>query len=149
MAQRRRKLNKSKPRWSMMRYLWPLALFVLVLAACSPADDGADTTAGGGTETTEASGGADTTEAAAPDTTEGAMTTEVIKLAVLSDCEGGFGGFYAQTLAGVGAAFAEFAGATITDPADPVAGFTGASVNGIPIELVGIGCGDEIGRAHV
>jgi len=136
-------LNKSKPRRSMMRYLWPFAMFVLVLAACSPADDGADTTAGGGTETTQASGGADTTEAASPDTTEGEMATEVIKLAVLSDCEGGFGGFHAQDLAGVGAAFAEFAGATITDPTDPVAGFTGASVNGIPIELVGIGCGDD------
>jgi branched-chain amino acid transport system substrate-binding protein len=62
---------------------------------------------------------------------------------VLSDCEGAFGGFHAQDLAGVGAAFAEFAGATITDPTDPVAGFTGASVAGVPVELVGVGCADD------
>lgn len=119
-------MTESKPRRSMMRYLWPLAVLVLVLAACSSDDDAADTTAGGGTDTTAASGG-----------------TEVINLAVLSDCEGAFGGFHAQDLAGVGAAMAEFAGATITDPSDPVAGFTGASVAGVPIELVGIGCADD------
>ncbi len=137
-------MNKSKPRRSIMRYLWPLAIVALVLAACSPSDDSSDTTA--------ASGGTDTTEAASTDTTAGGGTdttaapaggTEVINLAVLSDCEGGFGGFHSQDLAGVGAAFAEFAGATITDPTDPVAGFTGASVNGVPIELVGIGCADD------
>ncbi|MGB7861615.1 MAG: ABC transporter substrate-binding protein [Acidimicrobiia bacterium] len=135
-------MSKSKSRWSIARYLWPLAVLALVLAACSPSDDASDTTEAGGT---------DTTEAAAPDTTEGGTDsteapsggTEVIKLAVLSDCEGAFGGFHAQDLAGVGAAFAEYAGATITDPTDPVAGFTGASVNGVPIELVGVGCADD------
>ena len=66
-----------------------------------------------------------------------------IKLAVLSDCEEFFGGFHDQDLAGVGAAFAEYAGAVITDPAKPSEGFTGASVAGVPVELVGIGCADD------
>lgn len=71
------------------------------------------------------------------------MGTEVINLAVLSDCEGAFGGFHDQDLAGVVAAFAEFAGATVTNPNKPTDGFTGASVAGVPVELVGIGCADD------
>ena len=120
-----------------------LAALALVIAACG--DGGTtDTTADGGTDTTE-DGGTDTTEDGGTDTTEddGGGETEAIKLAVLSDCEGAFGGFHAQDLAGVGAAFAEFAGATITDPNDPVAGFTGAEVAGVPIDLVGVGCADD------
>ena len=72
---------------------------------------------------------------------------EVVKLAVLSDCEEFFGGFHDQDLAGVGAAFAEYAGAAITDPASPAEGFTGASVAGVPVELVGIGCADDTAEA--
>ena len=67
----------------------------------------------------------------------------VIKLAVLSDCEEFFGGFHEQDLAGVGAAFAEYAGAEIVDRAKPSEGFTGASAAGVPVELVGVGCADD------
>jgi branched-chain amino acid transport system substrate-binding protein len=129
-----------------MKHLWLVAVLALVVAACSPSDDTTDTTAagGGGTDTTAASGTDTTAGGGGTDTTAaGGGGTEVINLAVLSDCEGAFGGFHAQDLAGVGAAFAEFAGATITDPTDPVAGFTGASVAGVPVELVGVGCADD------
>ena len=72
---------------------------------------------------------------------------EAIKLAALSDCEEFFGGFHEQDLAGVGAAFAEYAGAVITNPAKPSDGFTGASVAGVPVELVGVGCADDTAEA--
>jgi branched-chain amino acid transport system substrate-binding protein len=110
-----------------------LAVVALIASACSSDSD--DTTT---TTTAAASGGdAATTTAAAA-----SGGTEVIKLGVLSDCEGPFGGFHEADLAGVGAAMAEFAGATVTNPDNSVEGFTGASVNGVPIELVGVGCGD-------
>lgn len=108
-----------------MRLVKLLAVFTILAmvgTACSSADDSA----------------ADTTTTVAPD-----GGTELIKLAVLSDCEGAFGDFHNQDLGGVGAAFAEWAGATITDRNDAAAGFTGASVAGVPIELVGVGCADD------
>lgn len=138
-------MSITNKRWLPFRLLALLAALVLVAAACGDGDDASDTTEGA-TDTT-ADAGTDTTEGGdeGSDTTAagGEGGTDVINLAVLSDCEGAFGGFHAQDLAGVGAAFAEYAGATITDPNDPVAGFTGAEVAGVPIELVGIGCADD------
>jgi branched-chain amino acid transport system substrate-binding protein len=126
------------------------AVVALVAASCSSDDGGDTTTTGGDAATTTAAAGGDaatTTAAAGGDaaTTTAAAGggTEVIKLAVLSECSGAFGDFHQQDMAGVGAAMAEYAGATITDPNDAAAGWTGASVNGVPIELVGIGCGDD------
>lgn len=139
-------MSINNKRWLPFRLVVLLAVLVLVAVACGDGDDASDTTEGA-TETT-ADGGTDTTEGGddgGSDTTAGGDEggTDVINLAVLSDCEGAFGGFHAQDLAGVGAAFAEYAGATITDPNDPVAGFTGAEVAGVPIELVGVGCADD------
>ncbi len=68
---------------------------------------------------------------------------------MLSDCEGAFGAFHNQDLGGVGAAFAEYAGATILDPDNAAAGFEGASVAGVPIELVGVGCADDTADAAI
>src|SRR4051794_24670057 len=63
-----------------------------------------------------------------------------IKVAVLSDCQGAFGAFDNQDLAGVVAAMSEYAGAKPKDPNKPRAGWTGGSIGGHPGELVGIGC---------
>jgi branched-chain amino acid transport system substrate-binding protein len=112
-----------------------IAVVALIATACSSSSDDTTTTAADAATTTAADAA---TTTAAP-----SGGTEVIKLAVLSECSGAFGDFHGQDMAGVGAAFAEFAGATITDPDDPTLGFTGASVGGVPIELVGIGCGDD------
>lgn len=134
---------------SVWRVLVLLVALALVVAACG-SDDGDDGEGGDTTEATEApetTEGGDDGDDEPTETTEGGddggEMTETINLAVLSECEGPFGGFHNQQMAGVGAAFAEYAGATITDPSDPLAGFTGASVNGVAIELVGIGCGDD------
>ena len=70
-----------------------------------------------------------------------------IRLAILSDCEGAFGAFHDRDVAGVVTAFAEHAGATVNDRNDPQAGFSNASINGVPIELVGIGCADDTAEA--
>ena len=129
--------------WTRTRAVWALVAVLALAAAACGGDDPAPTT----TEapaTTQAATTQATTTTEAMTTTEAPMTgTEVINLAVLSDCEGAFGGFHDQDLAGVGAAFAEYAGATINDRAKPSDGFTGASVAGVPIELVGIGCADD------
>lgn len=76
-----------------------------------------------------------------------AAGTAEIKLAILSDCEGAFGAFHEQDVGGVATAFAEYAGAEITDRNKPTAGFTGASVAGVPVNLVGIGCADDTAEA--
>lgn len=138
-------MTSTKQSWSVRRLVLLIAVFALVIAACGGDDGSSTTTAGGGTETTADSGGTDTTAGGGDTDTTAAASggTDVINVAVLSDCEGGFGAQYGTTLAGANTAFAEFAGATLTDPADPVAGFTGASVAGVPIELVGYGCADD------
>jgi branched-chain amino acid transport system substrate-binding protein len=131
-------------RTKVSRLLAVFAIVALVAAACSSDDSGDTTTtaaaSGGDAATTTAASGGDaaTTTAASSD-----GGTEVIKLGVLSECSGAFGDFHQQDMAGVGAAMAEYAGATITDPNDATAGWTGATVNGVSIELVGVGCGDD------
>ena len=75
--------------------------------------------------------------------------TQEIKLAILSDCEGAFGAFHEQDIAGVATAFAEYAGAKITNRNVPTEGFTDASVAGVPVNLVGIGCADDTAEAAI
>src|SRR4029079_13033059 len=65
-----------------------------------------------------------------------------IKIAVLSDCQGEFGSFDNQDLAGVVSAMSEYAGAKPVDPNNPRNGWTGGSIAGHPLKLVGIGCGN-------
>jgi branched-chain amino acid transport system substrate-binding protein len=66
-----------------------------------------------------------------------------IKVAVLSDCQGAFGAFDNQDLAGVVSAMSEYAGARPVDKNNPRKGWTGGSIGGHPIKLVGIGCGND------
>src|SRR5204863_7161654 len=65
-----------------------------------------------------------------------------IKIAVLSDCQGAFGSFDNQDLAGVVTAMSQFAGGKAVNPNKPRSGWTGASIAGHPLQLVGIGCGN-------
>ena len=46
-------------------------------------------------------------------------------------------------MAGVELALVNFAGATVNSTTSALDGWEGAEVNGTPIELVGIGCGDD------
>jgi branched-chain amino acid transport system substrate-binding protein len=66
-----------------------------------------------------------------------------IKVAVLSDCQGAFGTFDGQDLAGVVAAMSQYAGAKPVNPNDPRKGWTGGQINGHPLKLVGIGCSND------
>src|SRR5207244_8300484 len=66
-----------------------------------------------------------------------------IKIAVMSDCQGAFGAFDNQDLAGVVAAMSEYAGAKPVNPNKPRLGWTGGSIGGHPLKLVGVGCGND------
>ena len=66
-----------------------------------------------------------------------------IKVAVLSDCQGAFGSFDGQDLAGVVSAMSEYAGAKPVNVNDPRKGWTGGSIGGHPLKLVGIGCSND------
>jgi branched-chain amino acid transport system substrate-binding protein len=66
-----------------------------------------------------------------------------IRIAVLSDCQGAFGSFDNQDLAGVVVAMSQFAGAHAKNPNKPRDGWVGASIAGHPLKLVGIGCSND------
>jgi branched-chain amino acid transport system substrate-binding protein len=70
-------------------------------------------------------------------------TATPIKVAVLSDCQGAFGAFDNQDLAGVVTAFAEYTGAKPVNPNKPRAGWTGGQIGGHPVKLVGVGCSND------
>src|SRR3954453_578020 len=70
-------------------------------------------------------------------------SASTIKIAVLSDCQGAFGSFDNQDLAGVVTAMAQFAGAKAKNPNKPRDGWVGGSVNGHPLKLVGVGCSND------
>ena len=70
-------------------------------------------------------------------------SASTIKVAVLSDCQGAFGAFDNQDLAGVVSAMSQYAGAKPVDVNNPRKGWTGGSIGGHPIKLVGIGCGND------
>lgn len=66
-----------------------------------------------------------------------------IKIGVLSDCQGAFGSFDNQDLAGVVTAMSQFAGGKAVNPNKPRDGWTGASIAGHPLQLVGVGCSND------
>ncbi len=66
-----------------------------------------------------------------------------IKVAVLSDCQGAFGSFDNQDMAGVVAAFSQFAGTKPKNPNKPRDGWTGGAIGDHPLKLVGVGCSDD------
>ena len=65
-----------------------------------------------------------------------------IRVAVMSDCQGDFGSFDNQDLAGVVTAMAQFAGGHAKNPNKPREGWVGASINGHELQFVGVGCGN-------
>src|SRR5437667_6106023 len=70
-------------------------------------------------------------------------TASTIKVAVLSDCQGAFGSFDNQDLAGVVTAMTQFAGGHPRNRNNPRAGWAGASIGGHPVVLSGIGCSND------
>lgn len=111
--------------------------FGLVAAAC-----GSDNDDDSSTEETSAP-----QETAAPDDAVDDTTapddSEPLRLGIMGECEGAFGGFHEDVVAGATLALINGAGATSNSPDTALDGFSGASVAGLDIELVGIGCGDD------
>jgi branched-chain amino acid transport system substrate-binding protein len=66
-----------------------------------------------------------------------------VKVAIMTDCKGAFGGAFDVDIGGAQAAFAQYAGAKPKDPKKPSAGMTGGTVGGRPLKIVGYGCGND------
>jgi branched-chain amino acid transport system substrate-binding protein len=66
-----------------------------------------------------------------------------LRLGILGECEGPFGGFHEDVVGGTALAMVNHAGATVSSSTSALDGFSGAEVAGTPIELAGIGCGDD------
>jgi branched-chain amino acid transport system substrate-binding protein len=126
-------IRRSRPRWLVPATC--VSVLALVAAGCSAEEEPADTSSGdsGGSSSAAGSGGG------AP----GATKESGVKLGVLGECEGPFGGFHEDTVAGVELALVNYAGATVNSKTSALKGWKDAEVNGTPIELVGIGCGDD------
>ena len=120
-------ITRSRKRWLLPAAA--LSVSALLATGCSSGDTTDEPT----TDNTD-----DTAEGA-----PGATQEEGVKLGVLGECEGPFGGFHEDTVAGVALAMVNFAGATVTSKDTALDGWEGAEINGTPIELVGIGCGDD------
>jgi branched-chain amino acid transport system substrate-binding protein len=123
---------------------------VLIVAGCGSSSKSTTTATsggGGGSTTTNSntatstklSGGEPIQKAVAPRTGTGTP----IKIAVMSDCQGAFGTFDNQDLAGVVSAISQFAGGKPVNPNLPRAGWTGGAIGGHPLKLVGIGCSND------
>jgi branched-chain amino acid transport system substrate-binding protein len=100
-----------------------------LVAGCGSSDK-SNTTTSGGTKSTNL--GAAKTGNKSP-----------IRIAVLSDCQGAFGPFDNQDLAGVVSALSQYAGARPVDQNKPRAGWKGGAIGGHPLKLVGIGCSND------
>ncbi len=124
----------------------------LVAVACGGSDDAAEDDAGGvdtADDTADAgddTGGAEATAPAEPDASTdepSEASGDGVRLGIMGECEGAFGGFHEDTVAGATLALVEDAGATTNSTTTALDGFDGAELAGTPIELVGIGCGDD------
>jgi branched-chain amino acid transport system substrate-binding protein len=76
----------------------------------------------------------------------GALATPsqtAVRVAIMTDCKGGFGFGYELDIGGAQAAFAQYAGGKVKNKNKPSAGMTGINVGGTPVNIVGYGCGDD------
>lgn len=109
-----------------------------------PADDGPAPTEPAATEPADTEPADSGTEPTEPAVSEpGSESGGTLKVGILGECEGAFGGFHEDVVAGATLAFVEDGGATVASRTTALDGFTGANVAGLDIELVGIGCGDD------
>jgi branched-chain amino acid transport system substrate-binding protein len=133
----------------LLRLLGVILALALAATACGSDDDTGEGQSEESPQTTETDGGAsDSSEAGQSDSgedseaaAEGGDTS--IRLGIMGECEGAFGGFHEDVVAGTVLALINEAGATSSSPTTALDGFSGASVAGVDIELAGIGCGDD------
>ena len=72
----------------------------------------------------------------------GAKAKEV-RVAIMTDCKGAFGFGYEPDIGGALAAFAQYSGGKVRNAKKPSAGMTGITIAGVPVRIVGFGCGDD------
>ena len=74
-----------------------------------------------------------------------AATSEAreVRVAIMTDCKGGFGFGYEPDIGGAQAAFAQYAGGKVKNKKKPSAGMTGIKVGNTSVKIVGYGCGDD------
>jgi branched-chain amino acid transport system substrate-binding protein len=66
-----------------------------------------------------------------------------VRVAIMTDCKGGFGFGYELDIGGAQAAFAQYAGGKVKNKNKPSAGMTGIRAGGRDVTIVGYGCGDD------
>ena len=124
----------------LMWFALLLGIAALAFAGCG-GDDDDEGGGGGGSE--KAAPTVKAPPGYAPVKQETGGSKSPIKVAVLSECKGAFGSFDNQNMAGAVSALAQFAGAKPKNPDKPRDGWTGGAIDGHPLELVGVGCGDD------
>jgi len=84
---------------------------------------------------------------AATITASGALATpaqsSAVRVAIMTDCKGGFGFGYELDIGGAQAALGQYAGGKPKNKKKPSAGMTGINVDGTRVNIVGYGCGDD------
>ena len=130
--------HATKARWLLAACL--VSIVALVASGCG--DSGTTAQPSDGTASDGAASDGVASDGAT-DTGGSGEGDDVVRLGILGECEGPFGGFHEDTVAGVTLALVNHAGATATSETTALDGWSGAEVNGTPIELTGIGCGDD------
>jgi len=126
-----------------------LSAVALLAAACGGGGEQDDATSASGADSEPASeeessaGGPSEESESSESGSSGGGGDSVVRLGVLGECEGPFGGFHEDVVAGVVLAMVNFAGASSVSDTSALEGWENAMVAGTPIELVGIGCGDD------
>jgi len=83
------------------------------------------------------------TSAVAATTALASSSAAPIKVAIMTDCKGAFGGAFDVDIGGAQAALAQYAHGKPKNPKKPSAGMTGITAGGRPIKIVGYGCGND------
>lgn len=133
-------MDTIRPGTSVLKLLSLLFAVALLATACG--SDAAETTSSA-SETDSATTTDSASDADDASSSEAAPADTAIRLGIMGECEGPFGGFHEDVVAGTILALANEAGATANSPTSALDGFSGASIAGVDIELVGIGCGDD------
>jgi len=76
-------------------------------------------------------------------TSVAASKAKLVKVAIMTDCKGPFGGAYEVTIGGAQAALANYANGKVANSKKPSAGLTGLRVGSTAMKIVGYGCGDD------
>jgi branched-chain amino acid transport system substrate-binding protein len=141
--------HKGRGRLKLCGAFTALALLVVACGSSKHANSAATASpaSASGTApaaTAAASSTAPTTAAASSNASAlgSAAATGTLKLGILAECQGDFGAFNEDVVAGAELAMINLAGATSNSRTTALKGFSGATAGGLSIKLVGIGCGD-------